>query len=850
MSKHDKKNGNKGLFRRLGMKAQTAEPTEEAKTALPEDEIAVSEEMKAEENLTASAELGAEDIGDDELKELFERYLGASASEGIVDDEMKELFDRYLGATASEETAEAASYDAVHQQILEAEERAGVATLPETDVEKNINEAEKYIDAITEQAEAPAGEDMTFADELMNEATGSFQMELQTTEQMDAFAPAAEEVPANDPMMHETRILDVQKTSEMPLPDMPTDTAMMKAFGLDPKTAELKRDENLFEEIRLSEGELETPAPIKEEPTAEAEAEWDAIAAKKKHTGYEYNDPSQNKEIFAAFKSKYNAAKIRMALAAMLAVLLGVLENFPGAADFVGGNLGFIAIDWILAIAAAALVFDRIVIAAKALAKFEFDSDSVTLASFAMSLIATGVSLFTAPTYADVYLYNLPFAICVFLTALNMFILVRQDVYSFKIISSQGTKKVLARTSLEENVPEKEAFADYIAENETICSIKKTDFIGDFFAHRSEKATSKFLLKVFIPECLVFALIAFLLSFFLFENPVGESFGTAYAAFMMSVPFTAFITYSYPVYLAARRAYSYNSAILGDKTHENYERTSVIVFRDEDAFPIGRAKVKSLKLYGDRKIENVMYYASSIYSVIGGPLASVFRQATLNSEVSSDIELREISEGGASAMIDGKHVVIGRPAYMESQCFETFFDEGDEEYEGKTNKRVFYLACDQIIIAKFYVQYTTTSDFLYMVHRLTNSGVSISIRTADPCLDTGILYANKMNPEEKPVKFVKGILAEEKCAEVSARTGGIVSIGTEKEIVKTFLVSDKIENVKKTNFVLKTVASILGVAVMLLVILTGHASEMRSIFPAIYQLFWLLPIYVISKIYI
>jgi hypothetical protein len=56
--------------------------------------------------------------------------------------------------------------------------------------------------------------------------------------------------------------------------------------------------------------------------------------------------------------------------------------------------------------------------------------------------------------------------------------------------------------------------------------------------------------------------------------------------------------------------------------------------------------------------------------------------------------------------------------------------------------------------------------------------------------------------------------------------------------------------VKKTNFVLKTVASILGIAVMVLVLFTGNAPVMRSIFPALYQLFWLLPIYFVSKIYI
>jgi cation transport ATPase len=245
-----------------------------------------------------------------------------------------------------------------------------------------------------------------------------------------------------------------------------------------------------------------------------------------------------------------------------------------------------------------------------------------------------------------------------------------------------------------------------------------------------------------------------------------------------------------------------------------------------------------------------MYYVASVYSKLGGPLATVFKQATLNSVISSDIEILEIAEDGVSAMVDGKNIVLGRPAYMEAQCFGTSHDEGDEYYEGISNKRILYLACEQIVIAKFYIQYTMTSDFLSMVKRLADSGVAVSIRTADPCIDDGILYDNKMDSENQLVKVVRGILPEEKATSISAKAGGAVTVGSAKDLVKTFLLCNKIETVKKTNFVLKTVASILGIAVMVLLLFTGNAPMIRSIFPALYQLFWLMPIYCISKIYI
>lgn len=68
----------------------------------------------------------------------------------ITDDEVKTLFDRYLGDSAK--SKEPVGYEDVHDQIVNAEKRAGKADENmQTDVEKNITEAEKYVEAIAEK---------------------------------------------------------------------------------------------------------------------------------------------------------------------------------------------------------------------------------------------------------------------------------------------------------------------------------------------------------------------------------------------------------------------------------------------------------------------------------------------------------------------------------------------------------------------------------------------------------------------------------------------------------------------------------------------------------------------------
>ena len=73
-------------------------------------------------------------------------------------------------------------------------------------------------------------------------------------------------------------------------------------------------------------------------------------------------------------------------------------------------------------------------------------------------------------------------------------------------------------------------------------------------------------------------------------------------------------------------------------------------------------------------------------------------------------------------------------------------------------------------------------------------------------------------------------------------------MGGSKELIKSLLLCRKLENVKRTNLVMKVVASIFGVAVMALVLFTGKAPEMNSVYPALYQIFWLLPTYFVSKV--
>lgn len=647
--------------------------------------------------------------------------------------------------------------------------------------------------------------------------------------------------------------------SESEISKDPSDTAMMMmAFGYEPEKEEEKAPEkeeepHNFDEYSFSDtDELSTTANLGDTSMFETETtQVKAVIEMMNKPMFEYTGADNNRDIFENFRKKFNSLRLRMIICAVLALGLLVWEFILPIAGVALDTVVFVAVDWLLSFACAMLVCDRLIYAAKRIAKFGFDADTVTLIMFVLSLITSVVTLVAADAWATVILYNFTFALCAFFNLLSAFMLLNRDVYSFKVISSAKTKKVLARVGKSERSREDIAFRDYLNDASEVCKVKRTSFISDFFSNKEEEPSNRRPLKILIPAVFALSVIAFIVSMFAIDDcDLYQSMTNAYITFIMAAPLSVFLSFAYSAYLGSARAYAHDAAILSEAAPEKYSNAAVITFTDEDAFPADRIKLKSVKVIDNRSIEKVIYYASSVFSKIGGPLATVFKAASLDTASSENVEIKELSDYGIDAVVDGKHVVVGQPEYMENQCFEVVKEDSDDEYGGKTNRRIMYLACDEVIIAKFYIQYNTSPDFIYIVKHLFESGVCVAISTIDPCIDDDILYKNRLDPEKYAIKIIKGSAPEDVSDTISAYDSGIASTGSLKGMIKTLMLCDRLCNLSKTNLAMKIVSAVIGAVIVGLVIGAGATGSFLSIIPALYQLFWMIPMFLVSKVYI
>lgn len=637
---------------------------------------------------------------------------------------------------------------------------------------------------------------------------------------------------------------------------------MMMAFGYEPQKTEKKKTAGNYEEYEFSEtDELATSDNLVltndliETDTVQMDVGVKEMFGK---PTFEYTGSEKNQEIFDTFKSKFGSLKLRMFICAVIAAGLLIWEFVLPLFHVALDPYAYIAVDWILTFGAALAVCDRMVIAVKNIARLKFDFDTVTLVAFFFSALTSIIAVIAYPGIhetvkgSDLYIvmFNFSFALFAFFNLFSAMLLLRRDIYAFKVISSQKTKRMIAHCTPAERSREDIAFSDYISEGSDVCKVKETDFVADFFAGRGETPKSRKPLMILIPAAFFIAIVAFIVSLAALDANAYTAMSNAYIAFMICAPMTVFVSYSYPAFLGALKAYSHDAAILSEATPESYENTAVITFSDEDAFPADRIKIKRIKVIENNSIENVIYYASSVFSKIGGPLASVFRAATLNETTSDNVEIKEFSDGGIDAFVDGKHIVVGQPEYMENQCFETTVEEGDERYGGKSSKRILYLACDEIIIAKFYIQYSSSPDFIYIVKHLYEDGICVAISSIDPSIDGDLLYKNRLDPERYAIKIIKGNGPEEKTEAISSSKGGVVSTGSLKGLVKTLLVCDKLVSIAKTNLAMKIVSALIGAVVIFFLMLNSVSVNFFTIYPALYQLFWMIPMFLVSKFYI
>ena len=78
----------------------------------------------------------------------------------------------------------------------------------------------------------------------------------------------------------------------------------------------------------------------------------------------------------------------------------------------------------------------------------------------------------------------------------------------------------------------------------------------------------------------------------------------------------------------------------------------------------------------------------------------------------------------------------------------------------------------------------------------------------------------------------------------------MVSKSSVKALLHAFTLCDKVQHVTKTGIVIKLFAVLVGIILSAFLLALGQSGGVISLYVALFQIFWILPTVIISKLFI
>lgn len=570
----------------------------------------------------------------------------------------------------------------------------------------------------------------------------------------------------------------------------------------------------------------------------------------------EYTSPSQKKEIFAAYRKEHKWGLLKLAAGVLVLIAAFIYENLttfggslPGALNQQNYPTVYILGSLQILILAGAIAWEEIFKGTKALLAMRPLPESITAVVAITSVVYHVAHCFISETDPKVALYMFPTVVCIFVTLIYDYFNLRREIYSFNIVSSKRIKYTITKVENDKATLENEAFGEYLSEEDDVSMFKigKTGFVKGFYERMNAYSKSHSVITILLSASVALGLVFFIVATVVHDVKTAFSFG--YLAFLISVPCCALLAFSLPFYRASKKAFEDDSAIIGDVSLDEYAQANTLSFDDKDVFPSYGVKVKSIKVYGDSRIDRILYNSASVFSLIGGSLADVFDTATHELGNSDNVEIIEIAKDGIEALIDGQHVYIGKATYLKSHDYAPVTEPDDDALETSGEASIMYMVCDDVVSAKMYVQYTIDPDFEFALRRLYKAGICIGIKTLDPNVDDKLL-GSKVKITKYPVRILRCKTLEEASTPQDEADSGVVSKSGPRSLLNAFVLCSKVLYANKTNMTVKILSVAFSVLLMAFLLVFGKVTAIPSIYVVLYQLFWMIPVYLISKFYV
>lgn len=576
---------------------------------------------------------------------------------------------------------------------------------------------------------------------------------------------------------------------------------------------------------------------------------------------YEYTTKSQTREVVEMYNSSYRISKLKLTMASVLAFVLFIFENHSlfgiklgGAFDPLTYPIVYIMVGLQIVLIIAAFSWKSIWNGLRNFFLGKPTPECVAGFAVVFDIIYTvAISFSNNFGESGPETFNLPVAIGLLLLSIYEWLNIRRDRYSFGIISSKNKKFALASLSMAESHLEHEAFSDLMEEGDNaddigVLKVEGADFVGDFFLRTNRYAGGRKFIGFIIPSVIIVAAVFFAYRYSA-ARTVYDGARAAVSVVLTCLPVSLYYMFSHPFFRAVAKARDDECTIIGESSVEEYADAAIIAFDDKNVFPSTGVNVRGINVFGNNRIDRVLYTAASVFCTIGGPLSDVFDIATRDIGHSSDVEVVRCRPGLLEVNVNGSNVMFGTiDAIEEAQVrIPRPLDEHRNDEFGDS-VCVMYMVEDGKFIARMLIQYLIDADFELILKQLDRSGMFVGVRTFDPNV-TESFIGKQIKLKNYPLRVIRCKSLDDRTPTTETTVSGLVSKDSPKALLSTVTLCEKVLHARSINTMLTVISLFVSLVVVALAIVFD-ALALSSLFIVLYQLFWIIPMYISSRMII
>lgn len=317
--------------------------------------------------------------------------------------------------------------------------------------------------------------------------------------------------------------------------------------------------------------------------------------------------------------------------------------------------------------------------------------------------------------------------------AISSFFQISATLRSFKVIFNTARKTGITLIS---DPAISLAMTKGAVEGETlIAAAQSTDRIEDFMKYSTFGTFLNGKANIITLVAFGLSILSGVVAFAFFDSLLYAFYSAAAVLCLIANPVLLMID-AFPLYHSSKKLARRGAMIAGKAGAEQVEEANAVVINSKDIFPSGSITLHRMQVLSENNLEDTILRAASLTEAMQSPLTPIFKKIAGNSNITSfpDSDTIKYEEAlGISGWVDNRLMFIGNRTLLEAHGISV----PDVDLDRKILMQGYfpvYVASGNKAYALLVVKYEADYDVAKELRTLTNSGVTLLVKTSDPNL--------------------------------------------------------------------------------------------------------------------